>query len=114
MSLQKWKELAEKRRLVEQFYKEKDKTIKDYKFRRGVSSDFYERVAKLVTEKIGEQIKKTGRTDREVDRANAGASIAWTTKTLTAPKKKTTRYIEDPNKGIDYHWIPDKYKKYQN
>ena len=57
MSSQKWKELAEKRRLVEQYYKEKDKAIKDYEFRRGVSSDFYERVAKPVTEKIGEQIK---------------------------------------------------------
>ena len=54
----KWKGLTEKRRLVEQYYKEKDKAIKDYKFRRGVSSDFYERVAKPVTEKIGEQIKK--------------------------------------------------------
>ena len=72
MSLQKWKELAEKRRLVEQYYKEKDKAIKDYKFRRGVSFDFYERVAKPVAEKIGEQIKKTGRIDREDDRANAG------------------------------------------
>ena len=58
MSLQKWKELAEKRRLVKQYYKEKDNAIKDYKFRRGVTSDFYERVAKPVTEKIGEQIKK--------------------------------------------------------
>ena len=58
MSLQKWKELAEKRRLVEQYYKVKDKVIKDYKFRRGVSADFYERVAKPVTEKICEQIKK--------------------------------------------------------
>ena len=58
MSLQKWKELAEKRRLVEQYYKAKDKAIKDYIFRRGISSDFYERVAKPVTEKIGEQIKK--------------------------------------------------------
>ena len=57
--LQKWKKLAEKRRLVEQYYKEKDKAIKDYKLRRGVSSDFYERVAKPVTEKIGEQIKTT-------------------------------------------------------
>ena len=57
MSLQKWKELAEKRRLVEQYYKEKDKAIKDYKFRRDASSDFYERVAKPVTEKIGEQMK---------------------------------------------------------
>ena len=57
MSLQKWKELAEKRKLVKQYYKEKDKAIKDYKFRRGLSSDFYERVAKPVTEKIGEQMK---------------------------------------------------------
>ena len=56
MSLQKWKELADKRRLVEQYYK--DKAIKDYTFRRGVSSDFYERVPKPVTEKKGEQIKK--------------------------------------------------------
>ena len=57
MSSQQWKELADKRRLVEQYYEEKDKAIKDYKFRRGVSSDFYEMVAKPVTEKIGEQIK---------------------------------------------------------
>ena len=57
MSLQQWKELADKRRLVEQHYIEKDKAIKDYKFRRGVSSDFYEMVAKPVTEKIGEQMK---------------------------------------------------------
>ena len=78
-----WKELAEKRRLDEQYYKGKDKAIKDYKFRRGVKSDFNERVAKPVTEKIGEQIKKTGRTGRK-DIANAGASIAWTTNTSTA------------------------------
>ena len=64
INYKKWKELAEKRRLVEQYYKEKDKAIKDYKFRRDVNSDFYERVAKPVTEKIGEQIK-TGRTGRE-------------------------------------------------
>ena len=57
MSLQKWKELAEKRRLVEQYYKEKDKAFRDYKFRRDVSSVFYERSAKPVTEKIGERIK---------------------------------------------------------
>ena len=57
MSLQKWKELAEKRTSVEQYYKEKDKAIKDYEFRRGVSSDFYERVAKPITEKVDEQIK---------------------------------------------------------
>ena len=31
--------------------------IKDYKFSTGVSSDFYGKVAKPVTEKIGEQIK---------------------------------------------------------
>ena len=30
---------------------------------------------------------------------------------LPAPKKKPTGYIADPDKGIDYHWIPDKYKK---
>ena len=34
---------------------------------------------------------------------------------LPAPKNKPTGYIADPDKGIDYHWIPDKYKsKYQN
>ena len=27
---------------------------------------------------------------------------------LPAPKKKPTGYIADPDKGIDYHWIPDK------
>ena len=112
MSSQKWKELAEKRRLVEQYYKEKDKAINDYKFRKGVSSDLYERVAKPVTEKIGEQIKKTGRTGREDDRANAGASIALTQiHPLPAPKKKPTGYTADPDKGIDYHWIKDKYQK---
>ena len=30
---------------------------------------------------------------------------------LPAPKKKPTGYIADPDKGIDYHWMPDKYKK---
>ena len=30
---------------------------------------------------------------------------------LPAPKKKPTGYIADPDKGIDYHWIPDKYNK---
>ena len=101
MSLQKWKELTEKRRLVEQYYKEKDKAIKDHKFRRGVSSDFYERVAKPITEKIGEQIKKkqekTGIEDnreyRRTDRANAGAFIAWTTNTSTACTQKEAHMI---------------------
>ena len=58
MSLQKWKELAEKRRLVEQYYKEKAKAIKDYKFRWGLSSDFYERVAKT-------SHRKDRRTDKD-------------------------------------------------
>ena len=31
--------------------------MRDYTFRRGVSSDFYERVAKPVTKKTGEWIK---------------------------------------------------------
>ena len=71
MPLKKWKELAEKRRLLEQYYKEKDKAIKDYKFRRGVSSDFYERVAKPVTEKlIGKQIKKKKKTNINKNRKN--------------------------------------------
>ena len=30
---------------------------------------------------------------------------------LPAPKKKPTGYIADPDKGTDYQWIPDKYKK---
>ena len=30
---------------------------------------------------------------------------------LPAPKMKPTGYIADQDKGIDYHWIPDKYKK---
>ena len=30
---------------------------------------------------------------------------------LPAPKMKPTKYIADPDKGIDYLWIPDKYKK---
>ena len=31
--------------------------------------------------------------------------------TLPAPKKKPTRYIVDSDKAVDYHWIPDRYKK---
>ena len=30
---------------------------------------------------------------------------------LSAPKKNPIGYIADPDKDIDYHWIPDKYKK---
>ena len=59
--------------------------------------------------------KKTGRTDREerrIDRANAVASIAWTTNTSTACTQKEAHRIHcGPDKGIDYQWIPDKYKK---
>ena len=57
MSLQKMERISREKKIVEQYDKEKDKAITDYKFRRGVSSNFYERVAKPVTEKIGEQIK---------------------------------------------------------
>ena len=27
---------------------------------------------------------------------------------LPAPKRRPTGDIADPDKGIDYHWIPDK------
>ena len=92
--------------------KKKNKAIKDYKLRRGISSDFYERVAKPVTEKIGEQIKKkkkkkkqTGRTDREDDRANAGLPLPGPQiYALPAPQKKPIGYIADPDQGIDYHY----------
>ena len=30
---------------------------------------------------------------------------------LPAPSKKPTGYNADTEKGIDYHWIPNKYKK---
>ena len=67
---------------------------------RGISSDFYERVAKPVTKKIGEQIKKTGRTgrednreDRRTNRANAGASIDWTTNASIACTQKEAHRI---------------------
>ena len=98
MSLQKWKELAEKRRLVEYYYKEKDKAIKDYKFRRGVSSDFYERVAKPVTEKIGEQIKKqeeqaekiTEKIGEQIEQMQGFPLPGPQIHPLPAPKKKPT------------------------
>ena len=120
MSLQKWKELVEKRRLVEQYYKEKDKPIKEYKFRRGVSSDFYERVAKPVTDKIREQIKKKQEEQAEKITEKIGDQIEQMQglplpgpqiHPLPVPEKKPTGYIADPDKGIDYHWIPDKYKQ---
>ena len=120
MSSKKWKELAEKTRLVEQYYKEKDKAIKDYKFGRGVSSDFYKRMAKQVTEKIDEEIKKQEEqaekiTDKIGEQIEQMQGLPLPAPQMPAPKKKPTGYIADPDKGIDYHWIPDKYKKkYQN
>ena len=101
MALQRWKELAEKRRLVEQYYKEKDKAIKDYKFRRCVNSDYNERVAKPVTEKIGEQIEQMQGLPLPGPQIHP----------LPVPEKKPSGYIADPDKGMDYHWIPDKYKQ---
>ena len=110
MSLQKWKELAEKRRFVEQYYSEKDNAIKDYKFWRGVSSDFYESVTKPVTEKIGEQVKKQEeQTEKMIEQMQGLPLPGPQIHALPAPKKKPTGYIAD--KGIVYHWIPDKYKK---
>ena len=108
MSLQKWKELVEKRRLVEQYYKEKDKAIKDYKFRRGISSDIYERAAKPVTEKIHEQIKKKQEEQAEKTIEQGLPFPVLQIYTLPASKMKPTEYIADQDKGIDYHWIPDK------
>ena len=96
--------------------------IKIYKFRRGVSSnfyerDFYERVAKPVTEKIGEQIKsKQEEQTKNMTEQMQGLLLPGPQMhARPAPKKKPTGYIADPDKGIGYHWIPDKYnKKYPN
>ena len=63
-----------------------------------------EEQAEKITEKIGEQIEQMQGLPLP------GPQIY----PLPAPKKKPTGYIADPDKGIDYHWIPDKYKKYQN
>ena len=107
MSLQKWKELAEKRRFVEHYYNEKGKAIKDYKFRWGVSSDFYERATKPVTEKIGEQIKKqeeqTEKIREQIDHMQGLPLPGPQIHQLPAPKKKPKGYIADPDKGTDYH-----------
>ena len=75
-------------------------------------------MAKPVTEKIGEQIKKQKKTKKQGEQIEKmieqmqglplpGPQIH----ALSAPKKKLAGYIADPDKGIDYHWIPDKYKK---
>ena len=112
MSLQKWKELAEKRRLVEQYYKEKDKAIKDYKFRRGVSS--YERVAKPVTEKIGEQMKVIeeqtgllkGLPEALVEINKPINEYEKEGKRLRGTEEKETSYV-NLDRGINYDAIED-------
>ena len=50
--------------------------IKDYKLRRGVISDFYEKVAKPITEKVGEQIKKKQEEQAENITEKLGEQIA--------------------------------------
>ena len=103
MSLQKLKELADKRRLVEQYYKEKEIAIKDYKFRRGVSSDFYERVANTVTEKKGEQIKNQEEQTEKIEQIQGLPLLGPQIHPLPAPKKKPTGHIADPDEGTDFH-----------
>ena len=114
MSSQQWKELADKRRLVEQHYKEKDKAIKDYKFRRGVSSDFYEMVTKPITEKIGEQIKTTeeqtgllkGLPEALVKINNPMTEYEKEGERLRGIEKEETHYV-NLDRGIDYDAIKE-------
>ena len=114
MSSQQWKELADKRRLVEKYYKEKDKAIKDYKFRRGVSSDFYEMVAKPITEKIGEQIKTTeeqtgllkGLPEALVKINNPMIEYEKEGERLRGIEKEETHYV-NLDRGIDYDAIKE-------
>ena len=69
-------------------------------------------MAKPVTEKIGEQIEnrkeQTGKMIEQMQRLPLPGPQMHA---LPAPKKKPTGYIAGPDKGIDYHWLPDKYKK---
>ena len=58
MSLQRWKELAGKKKKVEQYYEDWYDKVKDYKFKRAASTDFYRRSTKPITEKNEEQTKK--------------------------------------------------------
>ena len=114
MSSQKWKELVEKRRLVKQYYKEKDKAIKDYKFMRGVSSDFYERVAKPVTEKIDEQIKTIeeqtgllkGLTKALVEINKPMIKYEKERERLRGIEKEETHYV-NLDRSIDYYAIKE-------
>ena len=74
-------------------------------------------MAKPVTEKIGEQIKQKQEEQAEklIEQMQELPLPGPQIHALPAPKKKPTGYIADQDKGIDYHWIPDKYKKkYQN
>ena len=114
MSSQQFKELADKRRLVEQYYKKKDKVIKDYKFRRGVSSDFYKMVAKPVTEKIGEQIKTIEeRANWVVERAPRGISkinklmIDYEKEGERLRIEKEESHYVNLDRGIDYDAIKE-------
>ena len=69
-------------------------------------------MAKSVTEKIGERIKKQEEQTEKWIRQIQGLPLPGPQMhALPAPKKKPTGYIADPDKGIDYHWIPDKYIK---
>ena len=68
-------------------------------------------MAKPVTEKIGEQIKKQEeQTEKMIEQMQGLPLPGPQIHPLPAPKKKPTGYSADPDKGIDYHWIPDKYK----
>ena len=58
MSLQGWKKLAGKKKKVEQYYKDWYDKIKNYKFKRAASADFYRRATEPITGKIEEQTKK--------------------------------------------------------
>ena len=69
-------------------------------------------MAKPVTEKIGKQIKiQEGQAEKMIEQMQGLPLPGPQIHSLPAPKKKPTGYIADPDKGIDYHWIPDKYKK---
>ena len=68
-------------------------------------------MTKPVTEKIGEQIKKQEEQTEKMEQMQGLPLPGPQIHPLPAPKKKPTGYIADPDKGIDYHWIPDKYKK---
>ena len=71
-------------------------------------------MANQVTENIGEQIKKQEEQTEKIEQMQGLPLPGPQIHPLPAPKKKPTGYIADPDKGTDYHWIPDKYKKYQN